>query len=119
MQPKSQHRPRPPTTVVGRIVEKLVVEGDPPGPEGDRVVGLEDLLKTRVRQPSVSDQDPETARVQKRLGTPRDAVEDPGHTDGIVGTSPLAAGEWGAGRPRSIDVGEFVGLDVGTGDSGP
>src|SRR5262249_61586767 len=67
---------------------------------------------------AVSDQDPETARVEERLVAPRDAVEDPSTADGVVGALPQTAEELGAERNRSIDVREVVGLDVGAGESG-
>src|SRR4029077_9819198 len=103
MQPKAQHRDRTTDAVVGGIVEKLIAHGDAPGGDGEAVVGLDDLLETRVRQPSVSDQDTETACVQKRLVASRDTVEDPGNTDGVVRTLPQPADELGPGRHRSID----------------
>jgi hypothetical protein len=49
MQPKSQHRHRTTVAVVGWIVDELVVEGEPPRADGQRVVGLEDLLEAGVR----------------------------------------------------------------------
>src|SRR5262249_15117714 len=80
-------------------------------------VGLEDLLETGVRELSVSDQDPETARVEERLVAPRDAVEDPSTADGVVGTLPRTAEELCAERDRTIDVGELVGFDIGAGEA--
>src|SRR5262245_56731217 len=118
MQPESQDGHRTTVTVVSRVVDELIVEGDSPRLDGEAVVGLQNLLQTGVRPPSIADQDAETARVQKRLVAPRDAVDDPGDADGVVGTLPPLAGELGAGRHRSINVGELVGLDVGAGESG-
>src|SRR5262249_40619936 len=64
------------------------------------------------------DQDAETTGVEEIPVDARDAVDDAGEADGVIGSPPALAGELQAAHQRAIDVGELVGLAVAVGPAG-
>ncbi len=107
---------RPAFGGVAGIGDELIVEGEPArGGQSVAVIRLDDLLEPGIRQLSVTDQDAETAVIQKRLVHAGNAVDDAGHPDGVVGPAPLFAVYGDAGRYGAVDVGKIPRLDVAVG----
>src|ERR1700722_481694 len=90
--PQGEDRCRPPVAVIPGIRDELVVEGQMRiGGNGERVIGLEDLLRARIRKLAVADQDAEAAGVQVAFPLGGNSVEDRGQADRISGAAPPPA----------------------------
>ena len=79
----------PRSSIVGRIDDELIIDGKA-GRGGERValISLDDLLKSRVRQLPVSNEDTQSSGIQESLVHAGDSVDDAGNSDGVVPAVP-------------------------------
>src|SRR5271165_4304735 len=66
-QPCADDRNRAAVAVISRVGNELIIEGDPPGENGQAVIHLENFLSARIGQLAVADQDAQAAGIEKRL----------------------------------------------------
>ena len=119
VKPPGENIHRPAVSVVGRIDDKLIIDGHARrGSQGIAVIGFDDLLEPRMRQLPVADKDTQSSVVQKRLVHAGNAVDDAGKADRVIRSTPLLAVERKAAGDGAVDIGEFVRLDVTVGPAG-
>ena len=100
-----------PTTVavVRGVRDSLVVESEAASRRGREVaVGLEDALRSGVRQPAVADEQAEATGIQEPLSRLRYSVDDRSGGEGIVRALPDNAAQRRSRDERTVDVGELV-----------
>jgi Carbohydrate-selective porin, OprB family/Recombination endonuclease VII len=97
-QPAADHRNGPAVAVVGGVRDELVIERQPPGEERQAVVHLDDLLRARIGQLAVADENAETAGIEKGLMLSGDSVDDAGQSERVVRPTPALAVERQAGE---------------------
>jgi hypothetical protein len=117
VQARAENRHRAAIAIVGRVVDELIIQRDVPDVDRKRVIGLDDLFETGMRQLSIADHDAEPAVVEERLMAGRYVVNDAGDAPSVIRASPQLAGERGADRDGAVDISEGVGFDVGRGQS--
>ena len=89
MDPSGKHIRRPAVGVVGGVVDKLVVGGQPcRGSERIAVIGLDDLLGSRMRQHAVAYQNAQTSIIEELLMHFGNAVDHTGNADRVVRPAP-------------------------------
>src|ERR1035438_7122607 len=99
--------------VVARVFDPLVIESDVNLPQnGEAVICLDDLLRSRMREPPIADEDPETARIQILFAFCRNPIIDGGDADSVFGTMPAKTLDRDTHCDGAIDVRELVDLDV-------
>src|SRR5262249_2590411 len=94
MKLQGEDRCRPAAAVIGRMVDELIVETEMrPLEHTDAVEGLEDLLRTGIRQSAVADDAAEPARGEIKLALMRDPIDRAGQSERVVGAVPSRAGQ--------------------------
>src|ERR1035438_4722860 len=82
-------RHRSAVTIVSRVVDPLIIEGEMRRFEyRQRIIAFKDLLRPGMRQPAVADENAEPAGIQIALAGGGDAVVDRGHSQRVVGAMP-------------------------------
>src|ERR1700728_107659 len=119
VQPRGDDRGRAAVFVVTGIDDELVIERQLEVRNGQRVIGLDDLFRTGMRQHAVADQDAETAVVEKLFVDFGNAVDDAGNAEGIVGSAPLLSSQRETRGGGAVDVGEIIRFDVAIGPARP
>ena len=66
VQTRSDHGNGAAVLVVSRVCDQLVIDSRAPGKERQAVIGLDNLLEARMGKLPVANQNPKTARIQKR-----------------------------------------------------
>jgi len=107
MQPDRNDRHWPAVTVVGGVVDELIVERDvPQRRHGVAIIGLDDLFEARVRQDAVADNDPQAAGVEIGLMRAAYAVDGAGNPENVSSGRPHGFPDWEipAAAVRSMSV---------------
>src|SRR5258707_14545700 len=85
VQPQRHHRYRSSVAIVGWVIDPLIVDAQMRGAEDrERIIRFDDLLGTRTRQPTVADQNSESAGVQVAFARGGNAVVDRGKTQRVA-----------------------------------
>ena len=100
----TEDRDGTPVTVVGRIDDELIIKRHGRSEQRERVIGLDDLFRARMRQHAVADQDAEPAVVEELLVHFGNTVDDAGEPERVVRPAPLLAFERPAATVRSMSV---------------
>src|SRR3984893_7832133 len=117
-QPRADNRDRPAVAVVAGVGDELIIEGRAPGKNRKAVIHFEDLLRARVRQTTIADQDAEAAGVEECLMLAGNPVDHAGEPERVIRPAPALAVERQPGRDGPVDIGELVGLDAAVRDAG-
>src|SRR5579863_2089174 len=86
VQPHRRDRDGSAVAIVGRVIDPLIIEAEVRrGEKRERIVSLDDLLRTRMRQAAVAHQDAEAARIEVSLARGGNAVVDRGESQRVGG----------------------------------
>src|SRR6202040_207550 len=91
--------------IVGRVIDPLIIEAEVRrGEKRERIVSLDDLLRTGMRQAAVAHQDAEAARIQVTLARGGNAVVDRGEPQRVGGAMPGCPAQRQSRGYRPVDI---------------
>src|SRR5580692_10990285 len=89
------------------------------GEDAERIIRFDDLFGSRMRQPTVADEDTESAGVEETLARSGDAIVDGGETHSVFRAMPPCPLQREPRRYCPVNIGELVSLDVACGFTDP
>src|SRR5271167_1568395 len=119
VQPHCNHRYRPAITVIGGMIDPLIVQtkiGEFQHCGG--IVGFDDLFRAGVRQAAIADENAQAAGVQISFARAGYAIVDGGQSNGIVAPMPARALQRKPRGQGTVNVRKLVGLDIAAGLAG-
>lgn len=108
VQLQGENRHRPAVSIVGRVVDELIIEGDVgKADDSDAVICFQDLLGAGIRQLAVADNPAQTASGELQLALVRDSIGYAGQSHRVIRPPPARTGQRETRRDRLVDVGEI------------